>query len=721
MLLGPTPGKAQTLQPHAPILISSDSGFTQANGVNVTEGGTGLPGNPYIIENWNITANTTAGIHIISTQSFFVIRNLLIHPANFTLESSGILLDNVANGRVENVRVANFAYGIKLSGSQDIIQTTSTWNNTYGIVTRGSDNILSGNQIYNNTHYGMWLTGSTANRIIGNNASNNGNGVCEAIVNPCDGEAFVIAASSSNVFVNNTALGNSYYGFRTLFDSTGNIFRKNNVSRNQFGIIFTESSRNQVFENSVTNNSLGIGLENIGLLSQTGINVTMNRVINNALGIYVINGSRNIIYNNYLQNTNNNNAYDDSNQNFWNTTKSLATNILGGPFLGGNFYSGYQGSDPDGDGIGDMPYLIQGAPSGHQNQDLLPLVQNQPSTVRDIAVRGVSGQPASGRAGASITVTVAVFNQGTVPESFTISVSYNQTIINHPPHSITNLAAWSGTAFSISWDTTGLTSGTYLLRANASIVAGETYTINNVSPPTVFSLTTNQPPIAQFTISTTTPLVGEGVGLDASTSYDPDQGGSISSYTWNFGDSTPIATVTMATTTHAYSTSGPHTITLTVTDNEGAGSSPTTKSLTVTSNQPSAPVNFRLTATGGKASLTWSPPSSSGGSPIIRYRIYRGTSSSQPLMWLANTTDTSYVDTTVTNGQTYYYQITAVNGARIEGAQSPPQDVLIPGSKAADLPGNPTLWLTTAAAIVVVVGLGVLLIRRRRTTSPMAA
>jgi len=229
LLAGLSPGSAQPLQPHAPILIPSDSDFTPANGVNITEGGTGLPGNPYIIENWEITANTTAGIHISNTQSFFVIRNLLIHPANFTRESSGIQLDNVANGRVENVRIANFAYGIKLSGSQDIIETSATWNNTYGIVTTGSDNLLSGNQIYNNTLYGMWVTGSTANRIIGNNASNNGNGVCEAIVNPCDGEGFVVAASSNNVFANNTALGNSYYGFRTLFDSTGNIFRNNNV------------------------------------------------------------------------------------------------------------------------------------------------------------------------------------------------------------------------------------------------------------------------------------------------------------------------------------------------------------------------------------------------------------------------------------------------------------------------------------------------------------
>ncbi len=91
------------------------------------------------------------------------------------------------------------------------------------------------------------------------------------------------------------------------------------------------------------------------------------------------------------------------------------------------------------------------------------------------------------------------------------------------------------------------------------------------------------------------------------------------------------------------------------------------------------------------------------------------------MTWLANTTDMSYVDTTVSNGQTFYYQVTAVNGAGIEGAQSPQQDVLIPGSGASGLSGSLSLWLAVAAAIVVAVTFGVLVIRRRRTTSTMAA
>jgi uncharacterized repeat protein (TIGR01451 family) len=69
--------------------------------------------------------------------------------------------------------------------------------------------------------------------------------------------------------------------------------------------------------------------------------------------------SDNTIYNNYFNNTNN--AYDDGN-NIWNTTKTAGTNIIGGSWLGGNYWSDYAGTDTDGDGLGDtlLPYNSSG-------------------------------------------------------------------------------------------------------------------------------------------------------------------------------------------------------------------------------------------------------------------------------------------------------------------------------------------------------------------------
>ncbi len=53
----------------------------------------------------------------------------------------------------------------------------------------------------------------------------------------------------------------------------------------------------------------------------------------------------NCIYNNYFNNTNN--SYDDGN-NIWNTTKTLGVNIIGGPYLGGNYWSDYMGTGSPG-------------------------------------------------------------------------------------------------------------------------------------------------------------------------------------------------------------------------------------------------------------------------------------------------------------------------------------------------------------------------------------
>jgi PKD repeat protein len=77
-------------------------------------------------------------------------------------------------------------------------------------------------------------------------------------------------------------------------------------------------------------------------------------------------------------------------------------------------------------------------------------------------------------------------------------------------------------------------------------------------------LVTDQP-TASFTVSPNPAIAGSPVSFNGSASSDPD--GSIASYTWSFGDGTPIGAG--ATPTHIFAATGNYTVTLTITDSGG--------------------------------------------------------------------------------------------------------------------------------------------------------
>ncbi len=77
---------------------------------------------------------------------------------------------------------------------------------------------------------------------------------------------------------------------------------------------------------------------------------------------------------------------------------------------------------------------------------------------------------------------------------------------------------------------------------------------------------------------------------------------------------------------------------------------------------PGAPTGLVATPGNGQVGLTWVAPASTGGSPITGYRVYRGIASGgETLRTTLGAGTTTFADAGLTNGTTYYYQVTAVN------------------------------------------------------------
>ncbi len=98
------------------------------------------------------------------------------------------------------------------------------------------------------------------------------------------------------------------------------------------------------------------------------------------------------------------------------------------------------------------------------------------------------------------------------------------------------------------------------------------------------------------------------------------------------------------------------------------------------STTPSAPRDLSAAPGNAKVTLTWTAPSSNGGSAVTAYKVYRGTTAGGETLLTTLGNVLSFTDAAVTNGQTYYYQVSAVN-ANGEGQRS---------SEASATPAAPT-------------------------------
>ena len=143
-----------------------------------------------------------------------------------------------------------------------------------------------------------------------------------------------------------------------------------------------------------------------------------------------------------------------------------------------------------------------------------------------------------------------------------------------------------------------------------------------------------------------------------------------------------------------------------------------------------APTGLTATPDNAQVRLSWSAPASDGGSPVISYKVYVATAPGVPgSAAVVSTKGTGATVTSLTNGTTYYFMVTAVNAAGNEspfstGVSAKPAGPARAVTVSLTSPTAPTqliALLAAAAATAAAAAFTLIARRRRRFRSPEQA
>jgi parallel beta-helix repeat protein len=275
----------------------------------------------------------------------------------FGCPQAGICLDQVENCTIERNHIFENQYGVYLQSSINNTLSNNTLFRNCILIDEGcSKNMATNNSI----EEGSFILGAHCwENIISYNRLSNGGGIG-------------IACCGGGHLVSNNEIVNCSTGIDMYDTQARTVLSDNRITDCDYGIYLILVYDSRVYNNTISNSTRGIFLRE---------NSQSNELFNNTIsssnesGIYLLEYcADNRIYNNYFNNTVNVKA-ENSEGNSWNTTKESGINIIGGPYIGGNFWADLNGTrfsqtckDPDGDGICDLPYNIT-----ENDSDYLPL------------------------------------------------------------------------------------------------------------------------------------------------------------------------------------------------------------------------------------------------------------------------------------------------------------------------------------------------------------
>jgi parallel beta-helix repeat protein len=301
----------------------------------------------------------------------------------------------------------NNGWGLTIRGKSNEIKENYFYSNDPAIVLSSSENsTLTDNKMYNcgifinaadlkywNTH--NITTSNTVNgrpvRYFKNkNSGTVPQGAGQIILAKCSNmkienqtisngsDGIIIGYSDYIKVLNNTVYGNAKHAIVQSRASYNKLINNTIYNNNGCGIFNTFSDNNLIEQNKIHNNNDS----GIHFYRSTRNTIKTNFLNNNSYGIYLLSYSNNnLFYNNYFSNQKNYfKALRISNT--WSVSKILQQNIIGGPYLGGNYWSDYNGTDTDGDGLGDTQVPFgpgDSRPLCNVNDSTSPSITKSPS------------------------------------------------------------------------------------------------------------------------------------------------------------------------------------------------------------------------------------------------------------------------------------------------------------------------------------------------------
>ena len=393
------------------------------------------------------------------------------------------------------------------------------------------------------------------------------------------GYAGICLSSCNKCTIENNKLLNNSYGLYILNSEGDRLSRNTAINNKEYGILLGTATYNIISGNTASGNK-GRGIH-IG--NSDGNTLSGNTIRNNNIyGLSVCPRSdRNQIYNNYFNDTNI--SIRNGVGNAYNTTKTAGTNIVGGRYIGGNFWAKPDGTgfsetavDNNGDGISDSAYK---SISGSIYSDYLPLVSNNPGPIKPIAA--FSASPTSGYAPLDVAFTDESAGSPTTWK-WSFGDGTNSTQQN-PTHSYSK-------------------AGNYTVVLTAINSAGS----NKITKPSYIKVKKATIPIANFTSNVTSG------SAPLSVAFVDKSKGTPTAWKWSFGDGTNS---TQQNPTHKYSKAGNYTVVLTASSSSGSNkiTKPGYIKVGTTSSKPV--VNFWGSPRSGEAPLNVTFKDNSTGSP----------------------------------------------------------------------------------------------------------